>query len=81
MHLNSVSIKPFINVAGQPKLTQDRLREIEIPLPSSDKADDIVFKLDAMQSLIDSIKAERDTRQKQYEYYRDQIFDFFQKEA
>lgn len=57
-----------------------RLNEVVINLPPEKEQDRIVSVLDRMDSLCndisDGIPAEIDSRQKQYEYYRDKLLDF-----
>lgn len=49
---------------------------ISIPLPSLSVQQSIVERLDKMESLIQNLQAERDLRQKQYEYYREKLLTF-----
>lgn len=51
-------------------------RELSIPLPPLSVRQSIVERLDKMESLIQNLQAERDLRQKQYEYYREKLLTF-----
>ena len=66
------------------EVTPDKLNDAVIPLPPIEKQREIVKKLDAYDSLVNSIKdgipAEIEARQKQYEYYRDRLLTFKRKE-
>lgn len=50
--------------------------KLEIPIPSLDKQQEIVDKLDTFEALISNIKQEIELRQKQYEYYREKLLTF-----
>lgn len=52
------------------------LAQLSIPLPSLSVQQSIVERLDKMESLIQNLQAERDLRQKQYEYYREKLLLF-----
>lgn len=52
------------------------LAQLSIPLPSLSVQQSIVERLDKMESLIQNLQAERDLRQKQYEYYREKLLTF-----
>lgn len=54
----------------------EKLGEITLPIPSLDKQQEIVDKLDTFESLISNIKQEIELRQKQYEYYREKLLTF-----
>ena len=59
-----------------PKLNQENLRNIEIPLPPIDVQTEIVRILDKFTSLEAELEAELDCRRRQYEYYRDKLLSF-----
>ncbi|WP_277100132.1 restriction endonuclease subunit S [Corynebacterium riegelii] len=61
-------------------LDTKRLMLFEVPLPPLEVQEEIANKLDTFTEYIDSLKRERELRQKQYEYYRDQLLDFPVKE-
>lgn len=50
--------------------------KLDIPIPSLDKQQEIVDKLDTFEALISNIKQEIELRQKQYEYYREKLLTF-----
>ena len=78
---HKMQIKALTNEGGTPAVNRKDLIRLRIPVPSLDLQQSIVSKLDSMQSLIENIHAERDARQKQYEYYRDEIFNTFERKA
>ena len=59
-----------------PKLNQENLRNIEIPVPPLSIQEEIVRILDHFTELTASLQAELQARQKQYEYYRDKLLTF-----
>ena len=79
-YLNSIDLTTFISGGAQPKLNQKNLNKIPIPIPSQEKQKDIVAILDRFDTLCNDLTtglpAEIETRQKQYEYYRDKLLTF-----
>ncbi|AXG49946.1 restriction endonuclease subunit S [Photorhabdus laumondii subsp. laumondii] len=67
--------------AGRPSLTQAILNKIQIPIPSLNIQTEIVRILDAFTELTAKLTAELTARQKQYEYYRDQLLSFEENEV
>ena len=65
---------------GQPLVTAGQIKQVEIPIPSSDKQAQIVGILDHFDTLCNDLSAglpaEIEARQKQYEYYRDKLLSF-----
>ena len=59
-----------------PKLNQENLRNIEIPLPPIEVQTEIARILDKFTSLEAELEAELDCRKRQYEYYRDKLLSF-----
>lgn len=61
-------------------MNQKNLNKIPIPIPSQEKQKDIVAILDRFDTLCNDLTtglpAEIETRQKQYEYYRDKLLTF-----
>ena len=51
-------------------------KELEIPIPSLAKQQEIVSHLDTFTTLISNLESELDMRRKQYEHYRNQLLDF-----
>lgn len=59
-----------------PKLNQENLRNIEIPIPPLPIQEEIVRILDHFTELTASLQAELQARQEQYEYYRNKLLTF-----
>ena len=59
-----------------PSLTQTVLSRIEIPVPPLEVQRKIVEVLDNFSELTAELTAELEARQKQYEYYRDNLLNF-----
>lgn len=57
-------------------LSAKAINAIVFPLPPRSVQHEIVEKLDAFEDLIQNLTAERDLRQKQYEYYREKLLTF-----
>ena len=51
----------------------DGLGRVKIPLPSLAEQNTIVKQLETIEALTTNLKAERDLRQQQYEYYRENL--------
>jgi type I restriction enzyme S subunit len=85
IYLNSIDLTKYITAGAQPKLTKDKLSNIEIPIPPLSEQNRIVSILDRFDTLINDIStglpAEIAARQQQYEYYRDKLLTFKRKEA
>ncbi len=80
IYLNSIDLGKFISGGAQPKLNQENLNKIVIPVPEEEKIKDIVNILDRFDILCNNLSAglpaEIKARQKQYEYYRDKLLSF-----
>lgn len=76
IYLNMISLEPWINGAAQPKLNQDNLNRIEIPVPSLSEQSRIVSILDTFEASIANLEAQLKEREKQYEYYRNKLLTF-----
>ena len=80
LYLSSIDLSPYISGGTQPKLNQQNLYKILIPLPSFQKQKEIVEILDRFDTLCTDLSsglpAEVEARQKQYEYYRDKLPEF-----
>ena len=59
-----------------PHVSQKDIENLEIPLPSPSRQQEIVATLDKFEALISKLKEERELRQKQYEYYREKLLTF-----
>ncbi|GMX58342.1 MAG: hypothetical protein YFSK_7040 [Candidatus Yanofskyibacterium parasiticum] len=55
-YLNSIDLSPFITGVTVPKLNQEKLRSIKIPLPPLEIQEQIVAELDSYQKIIDGAK-------------------------
>ncbi|WP_272677476.1 restriction endonuclease subunit S [Providencia sp. PROV160] len=79
-YLNSIDLTPYISGAAQPKLNKRNLESIKIPNPPLSVKEHIVTMLDKFDSLTNSLTEglprEIELRQKQYEYYRNLLFNF-----
>ena len=79
-YLNHIDLEPYISGAAQPKLNQNNLNSIPIPLPPLSEQRRIVDILDRFDTLTNSISEglpkEIALRRKQYEYYRDALLSF-----
>lgn len=84
-YLNMTDLSRFISTAAQPKLTQDNLNKIPVPIPSFEEQERIVAVLDRFDALCNDLTnglpAEIEARRKQYEYYRDKLLSFKELQA
>ena len=84
IYLNSIDLSKYISGGAQPKLNQENLNKIPIPVPSPERVKYVVSILDRFDTLCHDISeglpAEIKARQKQYEYYRDKLLSFKEKE-
>lgn len=80
IYLNSIDLSKYISGGAQPKLNQENLNKIPIPVPSPERVKYVVSILDRFDTLCHDISeglpAEIEARQKQYEYYRDKLLAF-----
>ena len=80
IYLNSIDLSKFVSGGAQPKLNQENLNMIEIPVPQDELLKRIVHILDRFDALTTDIAhglpAEIVARRKQYEYYRDKLLTF-----
>lgn len=80
MYLNSIDLSSFVTGGAQPKLTQNNLNKIPVPLPPLPEQERIVEILDRFDKLCNDISeglpTEIEARRKQYEYYRDKLLTF-----
>ena len=79
-YLNSIDLSPWISAGAQPKLTQDSLNKLTIPIPPLEEQNRIVSILDRFDTLTNDLTsglpAEMEKRRQQYEYYRDRLLTF-----
>ena len=80
IYLNSIDLSKYISGGAQPKLNQDNLNKIPIPVPNPNRVKYVVKILDRFDTLCNSLTnglpAEIEARQRQYEYYRDKLLSF-----
>ena len=79
IYLNSLDLSKYISGGAQPKLNQDNLNKILIPIPSNGVKHivDVLTHFDTLcNDLTFGLPAEITARQKQYEYYRDKLLTF-----
>ena len=62
--------------SGQATVTIEDIRNFEIPVPPQNVQHSIVSILDKFTALIENIETELSLRQKQYEYYREELLRF-----
>lgn len=79
-YLNMIDLRKYISGGAQPKLSQQSLNNIYIPLPPLEIQSRIVEVLDKMTTLTAELKAELEAeleaRKQQYEYYRNKLLTF-----
>ena len=82
-YLNMIDLSKFISGGAQPKLNQQNLNQIPIPIPPLSEQQRIVDILDRFDALVNDLSAglpaEIEARRKQYEYYRDTLLTFKRK--
>lgn len=80
IYLNSIDLSRYVSGGTQPKLSQENLNKIPIPVPSAERIRYVVSILDRFDTLCNDLTtglpAEIAARQKQYEYYRDKLLTF-----
>lgn len=78
--LQNEHLEKLNNAGGVPSLTQSALNKVKLYVPSLDEQHKIVCILDNFKSICNelqsSISIELESRQKQYEYYRDKLLTF-----
>lgn len=74
--LNKIDLTPYVSDGAQPKLNQEKLNSISVPFPPLATQHSIVSILDKFTALIENIEKELALRQKQYEYYREELLRF-----
>ena len=79
-YLQTVNFTPFLTGGGRPKLTKNKLRNIQIPIPCPNSPKKsleiqlaIVETLDKFTKLEAELEAELDCRKRQYDYYRNKL--------
>lgn len=82
-YINMIDVSPYISGGAQPKLNQENLNKIPIPIPSLFEQQRIVSILNKFETLVndltEGLPAEIAAVQEQYEYYRNKLLTFKQK--
>lgn len=82
-YINMIDVSQYVSGGAQPKLNQENLNKIPIPIPSLSEQQRIVSILDKFESLVNDLSeglpAEIATVQEQYEYYRNKLLTFKRK--
>lgn len=77
VYMSNVDLSKYnTSVGNRPSLTKTVLDDIPVPVPSLDKQSSIVSTLDKFESYISKLEKMIALRQKQYEYYREQLLTF-----
>ena len=79
-YLCTIDVSPIVR-GVPPKINQQNLRAIAIPIPPLSIQQEIVSILDTFTALDAALQAELEARRKQYEHYRDQLLSFEGKEV
>lgn len=69
-------VKRLAGVGSVPNISQEKLGNLEILLPSLSKQQRIVSILDTFELSIQNLEAQLSQREKQYEYYRNKLLTF-----
>lgn len=69
-------VKRLAGVGSVPNISQEKLNNLQIPLPPLSNQSRIVSILDTFESSITNLEAQLKEREKQYEYYRNQLLTF-----
>ena len=81
--LKTMNLNQYKSSGAQPGLSVSKIATILAPVPSLDWQEEIASTLDKFDylcnSLANGLPAEIETRQKQYEYYRDKLLTFKEK--
>lgn len=79
-YLNNLDISEYVSGAAQPKLNQNNLNRIPIPIPPlsvQSRIVEILDKFTAMEAELEQqLQAELELRKKQYQHYREQLLNF-----
>ncbi len=54
-YINSIDLKPWVAGAAQPKLNQNNLNTIPVPIPSKEIQDQIITEIEEFEKLIDGL--------------------------
>lgn len=82
-YINMIDVSQYVSGGAQPKLNQENLNKISIPVPPLSEQQRIVSILDKFESLVNDLTtglpAEIAAVQEQYEYYRNKLLTFERK--
>ena len=78
--LQTLGLGEMNQAGGVPSQTQSKLKKLRIPIPPLPIQQEIVKILDTFQSLEAELEAELEARKKQYEFYRNQLLTFTERE-
>lgn len=71
-----IKVKELTGAGTIPNISQARLQRIVIPVVSAERQQEIVDKLDKLEALVANYKLQQELKQKQYEYYKQQLVAF-----
>ena len=69
-------VKRLAGVGSVPNISQEKLCNLEIQIPSLEEQQSIVSILDTFEASIQNLEAQLSQREKQYEYYRNKLLTF-----
>ena len=69
-------VKRLAGIGSVPNISQEKLGNLEILLPSLSEQQRIVSILDTFEASIQNLEAQLKEREKQYEYYRNKLLTF-----
>ncbi len=79
-YINMIDVSQYVSGGAQPKLNQENLNKILIPIPPLSEQQRIVSILDKFETLVNDLSqglpAEIAAVQEQYEYYRNKLLSF-----
>lgn len=79
-YINMIDVSQYVSGGAQPKLNQENLNKIQIPVPSPSEQERIISILDKFETLVNNLSkglpAEIAAVQEQYEYYRNKLLSF-----
>ena len=82
--LDVAKLNQYKTAGAQPGLSIARLEKVRVPVPALDEQESIVSILDRFDALCNDLTqglpAEIEARKKQYEYYRDKLLSFQEKQ-
>lgn len=82
-YINMIDVSQYVSGGAQPKLNQENLNKIPIPIPPLSEQQRIISILDKFESLVNDLSeglpAEIAAVQEQYEYYRNKLLTFKRK--